>query len=207
MRGTIIKRGEKWAVVLDLGRDSSGRRRRTWHSGYRTKREAERAHVELLSSVDHGTYAAPSHLTFGAYLVDEWLPARASTIKPTTLASYEMHVRKHLVPRLGAVELLRSSTTGPERVLTPTSWPTDVETAAAGCRRPRCGSSTRPSTRRSPMRCDGADSPAIPPRDRIRRRRGHPRSQCGPPNRSASSFSQPKPTSSIEPGCSLPPPG
>jgi hypothetical protein len=48
MRGTIIKRGATYSVVLDLGRDDSGRRVRRWHSGYKTK-EAERAQVELLA--------------------------------------------------------------------------------------------------------------------------------------------------------------
>ena len=68
-------------------------------------RRGARPHRAAQQQLDQGTYTARSHLTFGAYLVDEWLPAKASTIKPTTLASYEMHVHKHLVPRLGAVEL------------------------------------------------------------------------------------------------------
>jgi len=51
MRGTVIKRGATWSVVIDLGlgTDAAGRRRRKWHSGYRTRKEAEWARVELLS--------------------------------------------------------------------------------------------------------------------------------------------------------------
>ena len=57
---TVIKRGATWSVVIDLGRDGSGRRQRKWHAGYKTKRAAERAPVELLSSQLAGTYVAPS---------------------------------------------------------------------------------------------------------------------------------------------------
>lgn len=109
MKGTVIKRGATWSVVIDLGRDGSGRRQRKWHSGYKTKRDAERARVELLSSQLAGTYVAPSKVTLGSFLVDEWLPSKRSTVKVTTLASYEMHVAKHLVPRLGGVPLVAVS--------------------------------------------------------------------------------------------------
>ena len=53
-----------------------------------------------------GTYVAPSKLTLGAYLVDEWLPAKRATVKETTHASYEMHVTKHVRPRIGGISLL-----------------------------------------------------------------------------------------------------
>lgn len=111
MRGTVIKRGGSWSVVLDLGRDETGRRVRKWHSGYRSKKEAERARVELLGRVHQGTYVEPSKVTIGTFLVDEWLPAKRSTVKETTLASYEMHVHKHIVPRIGGVPLLNVGAT------------------------------------------------------------------------------------------------
>lgn len=106
MKGTVIKRGAAWSVVIDLGRDEAGQRVRKWHSGYRSKKDAERARVELLSRLDHGSYVSPSKQTLGSFLADEWLPAKRATIKETTLASYEMHVTKHIRPRLGGVPLL-----------------------------------------------------------------------------------------------------
>jgi integrase len=105
VKGTVIKRGAMWSVVLDLGRDGTGQRVRKWHSGFATKREAERARVELLSRLDRGTYVPPTKLTLGVFLSEEWLPAKRATVKTTTLASYEMHVHKHIVPRLGTVTL------------------------------------------------------------------------------------------------------
>src|SRR5438105_3502261 len=106
MRGTVIKRGATWSVVIDLGRDVAGTRSRKWHSGFPTKRDAERARVDLLSRVDRGTYLTPSKMSIGSFLVDEWLPAKRATIKATTFASYEMHVLKHIAPRIGNLRLV-----------------------------------------------------------------------------------------------------
>ncbi len=37
MKGTIVKRGHSYSVVVELDRDpTTGKRRREWHSGYRT---------------------------------------------------------------------------------------------------------------------------------------------------------------------------
>ncbi len=34
MRGSVVKRGKTYSVVLDVGRDpQSGKRRQKWHSG------------------------------------------------------------------------------------------------------------------------------------------------------------------------------
>jgi hypothetical protein len=63
MRGSVIKRGSTYSIVLDRGRGPDGKRQRKWHSGYRTRKDAERARVELLAQVDHGIYVEPSRLT------------------------------------------------------------------------------------------------------------------------------------------------
>ncbi len=42
MRGSVIKRGNRWSVVIDLGVDpATGKRQRKWHSGYGTKRSED----------------------------------------------------------------------------------------------------------------------------------------------------------------------
>lgn len=61
--------------MLDLGPDASERRKQRWHSGYRTKREAERGLNALLSAQDSGTYVTPQRITVGEYLTDRWLPS------------------------------------------------------------------------------------------------------------------------------------
>ena len=100
--------------------------------GYRTKREADRARIELLSRVDRGSYVPPSKLTLGAFLTQEWLPAKRATVKETTLASYEVHVTKHIVPRMGGVPLLEPRRSAPQRLLRRAPRRRSTATAAAG---------------------------------------------------------------------------
>ncbi|MFN8159954.1 MAG: site-specific integrase [Solirubrobacterales bacterium] len=109
MRGHIRKRGSTWAVVVDIGRDEHGKRRQKWHSGFRTKREASEALTEILGQLSAGQYVAPSKLTVGRFLEEEWLPAIRASVRPLTFESYTGNVRNHIVPRLGSVPLQQLS--------------------------------------------------------------------------------------------------
>jgi len=112
MKGTIVKRGNRYSVVVELDRDpTTGKRRREWHSGYRTKREAESARVEILGRLQRGEYVAPDKLTLAAYLEDEWLPAIRATVRPSTFISYELNVRR-VVDRIGSVPLQKLTPAG-----------------------------------------------------------------------------------------------
>src|SRR4051794_28847696 len=104
MRGHIRKRGNKWCIVYDEGRDEYGRRIQRWKSGYATKREAEGALTKILNSIAEGEYVRPTADTFGAFL-DEWLEAIEAQVRPSTFASYRMMVDRHIKPRLGSVRL------------------------------------------------------------------------------------------------------
>jgi integrase len=106
-RGSIIKRGSTYSIVLDLGRGPDGRRVRRWHSGYRTKKDAERARTELLARVDQGAYVEPSRLTLAAFLRQQWLPGLAGRVRATTLHSYRTNLERYVLPRIGQVMLQR----------------------------------------------------------------------------------------------------
>jgi integrase len=102
MRGHIRRRGVRsWAVVIDLGRDGSGRRKQKWHSVSGTRSDAEDALVRILRSLQTGEYVEPSKLTVKSYL-EKWL---ADYAKPKTSGkTYERYaeiVDAHLVPTLG----------------------------------------------------------------------------------------------------------
>lgn len=106
MNGAIVKRGNRWSVIVELDRDPvTGKRRRKWHSGYRTKRDAEAARVEILARLQRGSYVEPSKLTIRGYLEDRWLPAKAATLAPSTHESYSRNVRVHIIPALGSARL------------------------------------------------------------------------------------------------------
>ena len=107
MRGSVVKKGTRWYVKIELDPDAgTGRRRQKWHSGYSTKREAERARIDLLSKFDRGEYVEPSHQTVADYFAD-WLRAIEHTVRPSTFNSYSRNVRNHVVAHIGSVRLTK----------------------------------------------------------------------------------------------------
>lgn len=104
MRGHVRARGNKWCVVVDVGRDETGRRMQRWHSGYARRKDAEAALPEILSRLQNGTYIQPSKQSVGHFLA-EWLEAMQSSVRPSTWRSYEMNIRTHVTPALGSALL------------------------------------------------------------------------------------------------------
>ncbi len=106
MRGHIRRRGNKWAVVVDVNPDVSGRRRQRWHSGYATRRSAQVALTGILGRLQSGTYIEPSKATLAQYL-EGWLGSARVSVRPATYATYATLCRVHIIPRLGATLLQR----------------------------------------------------------------------------------------------------
>lgn len=102
MRGHVRKRGSTWTYVLDVGQ--GGRRKQSWHGGFRTRREAERALAEALVRLEEGRYVEPTKQVFGDFL-EEWLAAIRPTVRASTWESYERNVRLHIRPGLGSTPL------------------------------------------------------------------------------------------------------
>jgi len=106
VRGSIIRRGTGYSVVLDLGRDpQTGRRRQRWHSGYRTKKEASAALADLIGNVNHGLCVERSRQTVAGF-GDEWLAAIEPTVRPATHHSYSRNLRLHVLPYVGSTPLV-----------------------------------------------------------------------------------------------------
>mgnify|MGYP000250479309 CR=1 FL=1 len=107
MRGSVVKKGDRWYVKIELDPEpGNGKRRQKWHSGYRTKRDAERARVDLLSKFDRGEYVEPSHQSLGEFLT-EWLVAIEPTIRLSTFDSYSRNVKNHVIAHIGNVRLAK----------------------------------------------------------------------------------------------------
>ncbi|MBA3369092.1 MAG: site-specific integrase [Geodermatophilaceae bacterium] len=105
MRGSVVKRGKSWSVVVDTGNDPlTGRRRQRWHGGHRTKRDAEAALAEIVGSVNKGAYVPKSRQTLAEFTAD-WLAAIEPTLRPATSYSYARNLRLHVLPYLGATPL------------------------------------------------------------------------------------------------------
>ncbi len=107
MRGSVVKKGDRYYVKIELDPDPlTGKRRQKWHSGFRTKREAEKARIDLLSKFDRGEYVEPTHQTLGEYL-DEWLKAIEHTVRPSTFDSYGRNMRNHVIAHIGTTRLTK----------------------------------------------------------------------------------------------------
>jgi integrase len=108
MRGHIARKRDRFYIVFDVGQDpATGKRRQRWHSGpdrrgWTSKREAERALRQLLTSHDHGTYVDPAAITVGEYL-EAWLPTMR--LRPSTMSVYRVQLSAYVLPRIGAVRL------------------------------------------------------------------------------------------------------
>ena len=84
-------------------------RRRKTQAGFHCRKDAEAAMCKVMSAVEEQSYVVLSRTTVREYLLKEWLPAIRGTIRPTTFASYAMHVEGHIVPTLGSLPLSRLS--------------------------------------------------------------------------------------------------
>ena len=110
MQGHIRKRTHKtkdgrttvnWYVVIELERDADGKRRQKWYGGYRTRKEAEAARIEILHEINTGTFVEPTKTTLEEWALRTWLPLIADRVKPSTLDSYRLNLELHVLPTLG----------------------------------------------------------------------------------------------------------
>ncbi len=99
MRGHIIKRGNKYSIVVDIGRDHNNKRKQKWFSGYERKKDAEDDLPNVISKLKKG-YTDPANMTMEEYF-NQWLERKKSTVAPGTYEHYESYMRKHIIPGLG----------------------------------------------------------------------------------------------------------
>jgi integrase len=90
-----------WYFVANLT-DVGGRRRQMRRGGFPTKKDAERAAQKVTSRADAGQIVDDKETT-GQWL-EAWLAGKRSLLA-TTRRSYEIHLRIHLIPKLGWIPL------------------------------------------------------------------------------------------------------
>lgn len=112
MRGSIVKRGKNYAVILELDKDSvTGKRKQKWITVGSDLDAAEKKLTELQHQKDTGSFVEPSKVRVSQYL-DRWLADYGKpNLSPRTFERYEYIIEKHLKPVIGRVTLsqLRSS--------------------------------------------------------------------------------------------------
>jgi integrase len=107
MKGHIYQRSKgSWTIVYDLPSDSVvGKRRQKSQTVKGTKKYAERALREILTSIEQGAYVKPNKMTVGEWL-NQWCETYAvmNTTK-RTYVSYRSVLDNHLIPGLGRIYL------------------------------------------------------------------------------------------------------
>lgn len=105
-RGSIRKAGDAWQIVYDLPPSPEGRRRQKRKSGFRTRREAERALSTAVAAVASGSYEEPQRITLAEHL-REWLARQETRLTWTTYRAHASIINAHLIPQLGRLLLRR----------------------------------------------------------------------------------------------------
>ncbi len=103
----LRKRGKNsWQICIENGRDPvTGKRNRIYKTVNGTKKEAKKEMHKLAYEIETGGYIEPSELTVKEYLL-RWLKDYCkNNLAPSTLESYEIIVKTHLIPALGAIKL------------------------------------------------------------------------------------------------------
>jgi integrase len=113
--GTIIhkrkhgKGNSLWCAVVTVGYDDNNQRiRKTFYDP--TRQAVADKLNDVIAQTKQGTFREPSKMLIGEWL-DTWLnDYMKHSLRATTYESYEVQVRKHLKPAIGAVRLHQLTT-------------------------------------------------------------------------------------------------
>jgi len=104
MKDGIVKRGSTWSYVVRVRDAATGKRHAQWKGGFDTQDDAKAARDDARVEARKGTSVARAKLTVAEYLED-WQKVWKTQVRPTTMASYAMHCRVYIVPRIGGERL------------------------------------------------------------------------------------------------------
>lgn len=106
MKGSIIKRGDSYSIIVDIGRDSMGKRKQRWFGGFKSKKEAEKELPRILVKLDDGELIDTNNITLEKFFT-EWLEnkIKKDDLSPTTVDGYENIVHNHIIPTIGNIKL------------------------------------------------------------------------------------------------------
>ena len=98
MQGHVKQRGGRFYAVIYEGLDPvTGREIRRWHPAGTDRAAAERLAAKL-AKAEKGRSDATRSLTFGAFLVRDWLPAKKRRLAAATYAGYARNIKRHVLP-------------------------------------------------------------------------------------------------------------
>ena len=105
--GTIRKRSDgRWEARYSLGFDPRTGKQIQRSVYGATQKEVRQKLTGITAEIDEGSYVEPSSMKLKDWL-DTWLSDYTGNIKPATYNAYEGHVRVHIKPYLGEIQLSR----------------------------------------------------------------------------------------------------
>ncbi len=107
-KGSIRKRGNKYQITVDLGRNERTGKRNRHYETFATEHEAKVALDRILREIEMGVFIKESGMTV-AELLSEWLAQSERVLRPTTYYVYCRYVKllTPLLPDVKARELKR----------------------------------------------------------------------------------------------------
>jgi hypothetical protein len=107
MKGYVAQKGDRWYAIIYEGIEPvTGRERRTWHAAGHDRADAEKLAARLAAQ-HNGRNDHTRSLSFGAYLVRQWLPGKRVVLATSTYAGYCRNVERHVLPAFGSMALRR----------------------------------------------------------------------------------------------------
>jgi integrase len=100
----IYRRGGTFAYRIARVRRPDGTTGDVWKGGFRTARDAREARNEAMDQIKKKIFARPTKITVATFLLDRWLPQ--IQVRESTKASYEVIIKKHIIPAIGHHRLL-----------------------------------------------------------------------------------------------------
>ena len=103
--GTIRKRPDgRWEGRYSTGFDPKTGKQIQKSVYGSSQKEVRQKISKITSEIDEGIYTDPCHMKLGTWL-DIWLKEYTGNLKASTLSIYDSHVRTHLKPNLGQIQL------------------------------------------------------------------------------------------------------
>jgi Phage integrase, N-terminal SAM-like domain len=105
MKGHIRERSPgRWAIVLEVQDEATGKRKRRWHSFTGTKSAARVECARLITELKSGNALEPNKATVAVFLA-RWLAHIKTQVSPKTHERYSGIINQNVIPALGAVRL------------------------------------------------------------------------------------------------------
>ena len=103
--GTIRKRSDgRWEARYSIGFDPKTGKQIQKSVYGQTQKEVRQKLTQITAEIDEGTYVEPNSMKLGTWL-DIWIKEYTGNLKPSTYSIYESHVRVHIKPNLGHIQL------------------------------------------------------------------------------------------------------